>query len=78
LLVQDHGLPNRGRYIFTLISHPEAGFRKAGEVRGTSLRFTAGPDNVIITSSKPIVSSDAAFNLYTSSWTHRGRATALE
>ncbi|HEY6344261.1 MAG TPA: hypothetical protein VIY49_22435 [Bryobacteraceae bacterium] len=56
--------PNRGAYVLTLAPHPEGGFQKAGEVRGTSLRFTLGADTVVVTSSKPIVSSDAAFNLY--------------
>jgi hypothetical protein len=56
--------PNRGAYVLTLVPHPEGGFQKAGEVRGTSLRFTLGADTVVVTSSKPIVSSDAAFNLY--------------
>jgi hypothetical protein len=56
--------PNRGAYVLTLVPHPEGGFQKAGEVRGTSLRFTLGGDTVVVTSSKPIVSSDAAFNLY--------------
>jgi hypothetical protein len=57
-------VPNRGAYVLTLVPHPEEGFQKAGEVRGTSLRFTLGADTVMVTSSKPIVSSDAAFNLY--------------
>jgi hypothetical protein len=57
-------VPNHGRYIMTLAAHPEAGFRKAGEVRGTSLSFTVGDDRFVISSSKVIAASDGAFNLY--------------
>jgi hypothetical protein len=57
-------VPNHGRYILTLAAHPEAGFRKAGEVRGTSLSFTVGDDKFSLTSTKPITAADAAFNLY--------------
>jgi hypothetical protein len=57
-------VPGRGRYILTLSPGSEGGFQKAGEVRGTVLNFTFGTDQVTITSLKPIVSADAAFNLY--------------
>jgi len=50
------------RYIFTLLPH--AGFQKAGEVRGSTLRFTLAGDTVVITSARPIVSADAVLNLY--------------
>ena len=35
---------NRGRYFLSLMPHPDLGFRKAGEVRGSSLGFTIGKD----------------------------------
>jgi hypothetical protein len=57
-------VPNHGRYILSLAPHPEAGFRKAGEVRGTSLSFAVGDDKFSITSAKEITAADAAFNLY--------------
>ncbi len=74
-------LPNHGLYILTLAAHPEAGFRKAGEVRGTSLSFALGDDKFSLTSSKPITAADAAFNLYVlqdASWkpTYPGAATS--
>jgi hypothetical protein len=57
-------LRNRGRYILSLVPHPELGFRKAGEVRGTSLTFALGPDTFTLNSAKTIAPGDAPFNLY--------------
>jgi hypothetical protein len=57
-------LRNRGRYILSLVPHPELGFRRAGEVRGTSLTFTLGPDTFTLNSAKTIAPGDAPFNLY--------------
>jgi hypothetical protein len=57
-------LRNRGRYILSLVPHPELGFRKAGEVRGTSLTFTLGSDTFTLNSAKTIAPGDAPFNLY--------------
>jgi hypothetical protein len=57
-------LPNRGRYILSLAPHPELGFRKAGEVRGTSLNFTFGTDKFTLNSARTIAPGDAPFNLY--------------
>ena len=50
-------VPNHGRYVLTLAAHPEAGFRKAGEVRGTSLSFAVGDDKFSLTSTKPITAA---------------------
>jgi hypothetical protein len=57
-------LRNRGRFILSLVPHPELGFRKAGEVRGTSLMFMLGTDRLTLTSAKTIAPGDAPFNLY--------------
>ena len=57
-------LRNRGRYILSLVPRPELGFRKAGEVRGTSLTFTLGTDTFALNSAKTIAPGDAPFNLY--------------
>lgn len=57
-------LRNRGRYILSIVPHPELGFQKAGEVRGTSLTFTLGTDRFTITTAKTIAPGDAPFNLY--------------
>lgn len=53
---------NRGRYLLSLV--PQPGFRKAGEVRGTSLTFTSGSDRFTIGSANRIAPGDAPFNLY--------------
>lgn len=57
-------LRNRGRFILSLVPHPELGFRKAGEVRGTSLTFVLGTDTFTLNSAKTIAPGDAPFNLY--------------
>jgi hypothetical protein len=57
-------LRNRGRYILSLVPHPELGFRKAGEVRGTSLSFTLGADRFTLNAAKTIAPGDAPFNVY--------------
>lgn len=57
-------IPDRGRYILSLTPHPELGFRRVGEVRGTSLSFTSGGDRFTLNSAKPIAPGDAPFNLY--------------
>jgi hypothetical protein len=57
-------IPNRGRYILSLAPHPELGFRKAGEVRGTSLSFTLGADTILLNSARTVAPGDSPFNLY--------------
>ena len=57
-------LPNRARLILSLVPHPELGFRKVGEVRGTSLTFKLGTDTLTLNSAKTIAPGDAPFNLY--------------
>jgi len=54
----------RGRYILSLVPHPDLGFRKIGEVRGTVLSFTNGSDTFNLNASPPIAPGAAAFNLY--------------
>jgi len=54
----------RGRYIISLTPHAELGFRKAGEVRGTSLGFTIGNDTFTLSSGSRIAPGQAPFNLY--------------
>jgi len=56
--------PGRGRFILSLAPHPQLGFRKAGEVRGTSLSFTLGNDTFVVNCGSRIAPGQAAFNLY--------------
>jgi hypothetical protein len=57
-------VPKHGRFIFSLVPHPELGFRKAGEVRGTTLNFTVGPDTFELSSAIRVAPGQAAFTLY--------------
>jgi hypothetical protein len=54
-------VPGQGRYLLSLVPRPN--FQRAGEVRGSTLRFTVGAANVSVTADR-IAPGDAAFNLY--------------
>ena len=55
---------NRGRFLLSLAPQPESGFRKAGEIRGTTLSFTIGKDAFNLVTGASIAPGDGAFNLY--------------
>ena len=55
---------NRGRYYLSLMPHPELGFRKAGEVRGSTLSFKIVNDTFTLSSAGRIAPGQAPFNLY--------------
>jgi hypothetical protein len=55
-------VPGRGRFLLSLT--PRSGFRRAGEVRGTSLRFIVDGQTYNVVSSTRIAPATAAFNLY--------------
>jgi hypothetical protein len=55
-------LPGRGRFLLSLT--PRTGFQRVGEVRGSSLRFTADGQTYDVWSSSQIAPATAAFNLY--------------
>ena len=57
-------VPNRGRFLLSLIPRPELGFRRTGEIRGSSLRFTVGGDTFSIASGSRVAPGQSAFNLY--------------
>jgi hypothetical protein len=57
-------VPERGRFIMSLGPHPELGFRKAGEVRGSSLEFSLGQNRYTISTGTRIAPGEAAYNLY--------------
>jgi|SRR5688572_3739112 len=54
----------RGRYILSLVPRPELGFRRAGEIRGSSLSFIMGNEEFKLSSGARIAPGQAAFNLY--------------
>lgn len=55
---------NRGRFLLSLTPQRDPGFRKAGEVRGSTLTFKAGNDTFSIVAGAPIAPSHSPFNVY--------------
>ena len=53
-----------GRFLLSLIPHPELGLRRAGEVRGTSLSFAIGSDTFNLSAGARIAPGQAAYSLY--------------
>ena len=54
----------RGRFLLSLVPRPQLGFRKAGEVRGSSLTFMIGNDTFSLSTGGPIAPGQAAYSLY--------------
>jgi hypothetical protein len=54
----------RGRFLLSLVPRLEFGFRKAGEVRGSSLSFVIGSDTFTLNSGGRIAPGQAAYTLY--------------
>ena len=57
-------VPTRGRYLLSLTPRQQAGFVKAGDVRGSSLKFRMDDDLIDILARSRIAPGQAAFNLY--------------
>jgi hypothetical protein len=57
-------VPDRGRFLISLTPQANLGFRRAGEVRGSSLRFTLGNETFTLVSGTKIAPPQAAFNVY--------------
>ncbi|HEU4936325.1 MAG TPA: hypothetical protein VFT39_07730 [Vicinamibacterales bacterium] len=57
-------LPQRGRFVMSLVPNPKLGFRRAGEVTNALLSFTDGSDRYDIKSTAPIAPASGRFNLY--------------
>ena len=57
-------MPHRGRFLLSLAPNADTGFRRAGEVRGSSLAFSSGGERFTLTSAGRIAPGQAAFNLY--------------
>ncbi|MBL8295876.1 MAG: hypothetical protein JNN08_28795 [Bryobacterales bacterium] len=57
-------IPGRGRYFLSLVPHARRGFLRAGEVRGSTIRFTTGGDQVEVDCNGAVTSGSAAYNLY--------------
>ena len=57
-------LPDRGRFVLSLLPNAKLGFRRAGEVSHRSLTFTDGDDRYDVQSTSSIVPAAGRFNLY--------------
>ena len=57
-------VPKRGRFLLSLTPGEKPGFKKAGEVRGTTLTFTVGGTAYSLVSGSRIAPGQSAFNLY--------------
>jgi hypothetical protein len=57
-------LPPHGRFVLSLTPHTELGFRKAGEIRGSTLTFTVDDDMISIVSSGRIAPGSGPFHAY--------------
>jgi hypothetical protein len=54
----------RGRFLLSLAPRPEMGFRKAGEVRGSSLSFVVGSDTFVLNGGDRMAPGQGPFSLY--------------
>jgi hypothetical protein len=54
----------RGRFLLSLTPRAELGFRKAGEIRGSSLSFVMGGDTFTLNAGGRIAPGEASFTLY--------------
>lgn len=57
-------LPMYGRFMLSLRPHPELGFLKTGEIRGSNLTFNIGDDTFTVASAVRIAPGQHPFNLY--------------
>ena len=57
-------LPQRGRFLLSLVPNTKHGFRRAGEIRGSSIRFTVGKDVFSVNSDGPIAAGTSPYNVY--------------
>jgi hypothetical protein len=57
-------LPQRGRFLLSLVPNARSGFRRAGEIRGSSARFTVGKDVFSVSSDGAIAAGTSPYNVY--------------
>jgi hypothetical protein len=57
-------VPDRGRFVLSLLPNPDLGFRRAGVVTERSLTFTEGAERYSIQSASRIVPAGGRFHLY--------------
>jgi hypothetical protein len=57
-------LPGKGRFVLSLAPREALGFRRAGEVRGSTLTFTAGSDTYRVNCNGRIAPGEGVYHLY--------------
>lgn len=57
-------LPQRGRFLLSLVPNAKHGFRRAGEIRGSSVRFTVGTDVFSVNSDGPLAPGTSPYHVY--------------
>jgi hypothetical protein len=57
-------LPQRGRFLLSLVPNVKNGFRRAGEIRGSSVRFTVGSDVFSVNSDGPLAPGTSPYTVY--------------
>jgi hypothetical protein len=57
-------LPGKGRFVLSLAPRETLGFRRAGEVRGSTLTFTAGSDTYRVNCNGRIAPGEGVYHLY--------------
>jgi hypothetical protein len=57
-------IPKQGRFLLSLLPNPKQGFRRAGEIRGNSLRFAVGGNTFSVTCGSRVAPGTGAYNLY--------------
>jgi hypothetical protein len=63
-------IPNRGRFIFSLLPREGYFFQKTGTVSGNKIEFTVGGDHYQWLSSSPILREEGTWNLWVLHDTH--------
>ena len=57
-------IPDRGRFLLSVLPHTSWGFTRAGVIQDNRMTFTAGGDSYVCRSKRSILGSDTAWNLY--------------
>jgi hypothetical protein len=57
-------VPDRGRFLISFTPHAELGFRQAGEVRGSQIKFVWNDETYELKGTERIMPADGAWNVY--------------
>jgi hypothetical protein len=57
-------VPDRGRFLLSFTPHLDLGFRQAGQVRGSNIKFTWNSETYELRTAGNVIPADGAWNLY--------------